>query len=469
MTFRSTHMQRRLHQFTKSGLLILALFMIPSAYAADFKAGQEAYDIKDYVTALREYRPLAEQGHAEAQYSLGSMYFLGKGLATDHKKAVKWYTLAAEQGYSAAQALLGAMYREELGVAQDYKQALKWTTLAADQEHETAQYDLGFMYASGQGVNQDYKQAIKWYTLSAEQGYSIAQHNLGGMYNKGEGIPQDYEIAFKWYTLAAEQGYSRAQHVLGNMYLQGNGVPKDSKKAVKWYTLAAQQGDSGLQYNLGVLYNNGQRIPQNIKQAIKWFTLSAEQGYSDSQSSLGAYYYSGKHIPIDYKQALKWYTLAAKLGGPRGTNGLSLLQDKSFDWHPKGRDALSVVVNLEESIKTNITGQVGFSKGGNRNMYFQIERDKFECFITKDSAEPSTDIWYFNKQAVKMSSWCKTYSNSEEHYLSLTPQSKRGSQFVVSAFRKAASSVDITTDSLSFKMSAKGFTKVWDSISSEAL
>ena len=29
--------------------------------------------------------------------------------------------------------------------------------------------------------------------------------------------------------------------------------------------------------------------------------------------------------------------------------------------------------------------------------------------------------------------------------------------------------VDITTDSLSFKMSAKGFTKVWDSISSEAL
>ena len=32
----------------------------------------------DYATALQEWRPLAEQGHADAQYNLGIMYEMAK-------------------------------------------------------------------------------------------------------------------------------------------------------------------------------------------------------------------------------------------------------------------------------------------------------------------------------------------------------------------------------------------------------
>ena len=39
-----------------------------------FDEGKEAYDRKDYATALREWRPLAEQGHAIAQHNLGLLY-----------------------------------------------------------------------------------------------------------------------------------------------------------------------------------------------------------------------------------------------------------------------------------------------------------------------------------------------------------------------------------------------------------
>ena len=40
---------------------------------SDFYRGLAAYKSADYATALREFRPLAEQGHATAQYNLGQM------------------------------------------------------------------------------------------------------------------------------------------------------------------------------------------------------------------------------------------------------------------------------------------------------------------------------------------------------------------------------------------------------------
>ncbi len=41
---------------------------------AGLAEGAAAYDRGDYATALREFRPLAEQGLAVAQYNLGLMY-----------------------------------------------------------------------------------------------------------------------------------------------------------------------------------------------------------------------------------------------------------------------------------------------------------------------------------------------------------------------------------------------------------
>jgi len=52
-------------------------------------------------------RPLAEQGHAVAQFSLGVMYRKGQGVSQNYKTAAKWFRLAAEQGDAAAQFNLG--------------------------------------------------------------------------------------------------------------------------------------------------------------------------------------------------------------------------------------------------------------------------------------------------------------------------------------------------------------------------
>ena len=79
-----------------------------------YQAGVAAYEEGDYATAIEKLQPLAEQGHAEAQFALGYMYYYGRGVDEDKKEAAKWfrkakkeaskwYRKAAEQGKIEAQ------------------------------------------------------------------------------------------------------------------------------------------------------------------------------------------------------------------------------------------------------------------------------------------------------------------------------------------------------------------------------
>ena len=75
----------------------------------NYNEGLAAHQAGDYNTALKEWRPLAEQGNAITQYNLALMYKNGEGIAEDNVEAVKWYKRAAEQGYASAQNNLGNM------------------------------------------------------------------------------------------------------------------------------------------------------------------------------------------------------------------------------------------------------------------------------------------------------------------------------------------------------------------------
>ena len=94
-------------------------------------AYRAAYHTGDYATALRLMRPLADQGDADAQFSLGLMYQNGYGVPQDYVQAMAWYRKAAEQGDAAAQNNLGNMYFGGRGVQQDYVRAHMWYNLAA--------------------------------------------------------------------------------------------------------------------------------------------------------------------------------------------------------------------------------------------------------------------------------------------------------------------------------------------------
>jgi TPR repeat protein len=158
-------------------LPVISILLFCAPAFADFAKGSDAYQNKDYATALKEWKPLAEQGDASAQNNLGSMYGNGWGVTQDYKAAFKWYMLAAEQSDASAQLNLGWMYYNGYGVIQDYKAAVKWYTLAVEQGDGDAQLTLGLMYSNGEGVIQDYIRAHMWANIAASQGNELGMEN----------------------------------------------------------------------------------------------------------------------------------------------------------------------------------------------------------------------------------------------------------------------------------------------------
>jgi TPR repeat protein len=113
--------------------------------STQFEKGNAAFQRGDYMTAMRLWRPLADQGDAKAQYEVGFLYSSG---------------------------LLGKS---------NYAEAIRWWRLAADQHHEGAQYQLGYAYENGMGVMQNHTEALKWYCRAAEQGHGAAMNYLGNL------------------------------------------------------------------------------------------------------------------------------------------------------------------------------------------------------------------------------------------------------------------------------------------------
>jgi TPR repeat protein len=154
--------------------IVIALSWQQSAMAG-FAEGATAYNNKNYAVALKEIRPLAQAGNADAQHLLGLMYYMGRGVAQDYKTALQWHRKAALQGKADAQYVVGAMYYTGNAVIQDHKQAVTWFRKAAEQNHPDALHALGLMY--------------RYHTA---------------------GMPQDSVIAYMLWNLAAANGAANA-------------------------------------------------------------------------------------------------------------------------------------------------------------------------------------------------------------------------------------------------------------------
>ena len=79
-------------------------------------------------------RFLVERGGVEtgaAVFSVGDLYYGGRGLPRDPARAAEFYRRAAEMGLAGAQFNLGLMYASGQGVLQDYTLAYMWLNLAA--------------------------------------------------------------------------------------------------------------------------------------------------------------------------------------------------------------------------------------------------------------------------------------------------------------------------------------------------
>lgn len=163
-----------------------------------FSAAEKALEEKDYSTAFRLFKPLAEQGNSEAQANLALMYEHGQGVKKNLVEAFKWHSLAANQG-------------------------LAW-----------AQTNLGIAYANGRGVEQNDQEAVKWFRSAALKGKTRAQELLASMYDRGRGAPQNQMSAAQWINPSNLMYISELEKEYGGMI---NFESRDAEEIVRSFDI----------------------------------------------------------------------------------------------------------------------------------------------------------------------------------------------------------------------------------------
>lgn len=158
----------------------IAFLSVPpdTVTAQDFETGTAAYKAGDFARALKHFVPLAEQGHAGAQYHVGLMNEYGRGVARNDADALRWYRKSAAKHLANAQYRLGVLNENGWGLPRNPAKAATWYTKAAQQGHTFAQHDLAFMYMKGAGVSKDYVEAFKWLNIAVLHGNALMAKHL---------------------------------------------------------------------------------------------------------------------------------------------------------------------------------------------------------------------------------------------------------------------------------------------------
>jgi uncharacterized protein len=80
--------------------------------ASEFNDGMDAFKRKDYKIAFEKWKPLAEEGHDDAQFKLGKLYREGLGVDLNYVEAYKWYYIVAKKGYGGGYKYMKVIRRE---------------------------------------------------------------------------------------------------------------------------------------------------------------------------------------------------------------------------------------------------------------------------------------------------------------------------------------------------------------------
>ncbi len=134
-------------------------------FMADVSAGVFRFQIK-----------LAEHGNSEAQYKVGEMYEMGKGVSKNLEKAQIWFEKSANQGHKKASYKLLYLEIDNNGLNDFTKSQLSNLRREAANGNADAQYFLGKMYAAGVGVPKSLTNALTWLNKATYSGVSEAEH-----------------------------------------------------------------------------------------------------------------------------------------------------------------------------------------------------------------------------------------------------------------------------------------------------
>jgi enhanced entry protein EnhC len=300
----------------------------------------------------------AQNGLADAQLALATMYKNGQGVDIDENlakewqlkavastkdtpasaeiKAAQWLSLRAADNFVASgyhlkgifsdwknpAALKENIYNQAPQMDVVTREALykpNFVTISPNEITISEYYDALAAVLTSPSGHDDL--AFPRYPIENQQvaGTSASSNvpKIGNTENTAA-TPSSDKMTLNYLQGRAVLGDSTAQFTLAQMYQDGIGVNKDVQAALKLYEQASEQQDLRAEYNLGLLYLEGQGIPADYQKAITTLRDAAFKGNEHAQyvlariDELGYRNATGEVvIPADPEQAIVMYDLAA--------------------------------------------------------------------------------------------------------------------------------------------------------------
>ena len=344
------------------------------------KARTTPLDLNNPVikTIIQNIKQSAKTGDANAQYSLGALYYTGQLIDEDKTQALKWFNKAANQGEPTAQFYLGQMYLNGIGVDKNKLAAINWLKKSAQQGEKQAAIKLTKMGVkfvkkptpikkkkrnkkskriasatnpgSGSGPSSSNRSGTS--KTAQNKNFKQAKEYLfrGMQYRNGNGVPKDSAKSFMWIKKAADLGLPSAQFILGGYYLKGEGVAKDRAKGVELFMQAAENGNvqAGQIMMKLTIYLDPEQQGRDGNLSFKAYRKIVLNGDKDNQFMVGQIYLNGWGINKNGGQAAIWFKRAADQGHADAALSLSILYYEGNGVKEDGDEGLKWLIKAAE-------------------------------------------------------------------------------------------------------------------------
>jgi len=175
-----------------------------------------SYQKGDYRQAMTYFAQADNANIPEASFSLGAMYFAGKGTSVNIPKAFFYYQKAADLNYAPAQTTLALLYMQGDVVERNPEKAVELAKKAAENNDMEAQIMLARWFENGEHIEKDIKQAVHFYEMAAKNGDINAKTALSVIYkNSGDNVSSNIYTSKRWEDSIQKQ--KRFENIFQNL------------------------------------------------------------------------------------------------------------------------------------------------------------------------------------------------------------------------------------------------------------
>lgn len=193
-------------------------------------------DIHNPQRAIELLKRATRHGSGEAYYIIGNLYYNGKYLPKDDKKAFENWKKAVELKCNEATSNLAYTYMEGVGCEKDEKKGLEIYKQSVEEGNGFSARQLYFCYSYGKwGIERDEELAKKYLLKATEYNDPVGCYYLGMHYYWDNGLMNKHSgQAFVYIKKAADMGHIDACNMIAYFYENGIGCDKDPQKAKEY-------------------------------------------------------------------------------------------------------------------------------------------------------------------------------------------------------------------------------------------